>query len=97
MSQIFPNFQSATSRNGQAAPIQTKRVTFTGTGSSQAVALSWDAAFSDDHYTCTWSVEAPTGTVGNIYQFNKTASGIVAQLVANFGQACVLHAVAFHD
>lgn len=96
MPQIFAD---VVDRAGQHGPgdIQSKRVAFTGTGSSQTVALNWDIPFNDSDYTCTWSVEAPSGTVGNVYEFTKTASGIVAQLVANFGQACVLHAIAVHD
>ena len=100
MSQIFPNFTSATQHGSAAAPIQTKRVAFTGTGSAQEVDLTWDVAFADTNYTVLYSIEI---TAGNALSSAgvaalKTASGFsVIGLTGTAAYQYVLHAVAFHD
>jgi hypothetical protein len=99
MSQHYPNFTCATPRAGQPAPVQTKRVAFTGSGSAQQVDLTWDAAFADTNYTVSYSIEVAAGNaITNQGTFTKTASGIsVVDIVATFGFSYVLHAVAYHD
>lgn len=99
MSQIFPNFVSATEHGTQAAPIQSARVAFTGTGSSQSVQLDWDVAFLDTSYTVVYSIEVTSGNaITSQGTMVKSASGIlVDDIVANSGYSYVLHAVAFHD
>ncbi len=99
MSQIFPNFETSSQLGSNAAPIQTKRVSFTGTGSAQSVSLTWDVAFADTNYTVVYSIEVTAGNaITSQGVLVKSASGIlIDDIVANSGYSYVLHAVAFHD
>jgi len=100
MSQIFPNFETVGEHGNAAAPIQTKRVSFTGTGSGQEIDLTWDVAFPDANYTISYSIEITSGNALSSVGVAalKTASGFsVIDLVGTAGYQYVLHATAFHD
>lgn len=100
MSQVYPNFtEKGAGQRNTAAPIQTKRVAFTGTGSAQQVSLTWDQPFADTNYTVVYSIEVTAGnTITSQGSLEKTLQGItVVDIVASNGFSYVLHAVAFHD
>jgi hypothetical protein len=101
MAQIFPNFVTANARGSEPAPIQTKNVAATGTGSAQSVALTWDAAYPyypDQNYDVQIAVEGTSGDGSTISVggFTKSSTGIVVSLTAGNGQTVVLHATAFN-
>lgn len=102
MAQIFPNLVTATARpDGIAAPIQTKNVAGTGTGSAQSVFLTWNAAYPNyppQNYDVQFAVEATSGDGSTISVggFTKTATGITVSVTAGNGQTFVLHATALN-
>jgi len=101
MAQIFPNFVTANARGSEPAPIQTKNVSATGTGSAQFVSLTWDSAYPyypTQNYDVQISAEATSGDGSTISVggFTKTAAGITVSVTAGDGQTFVLHATAFN-
>jgi hypothetical protein len=100
MSQFYPSFTEHGAGVHGGAAIQTKRQSFTGTGSPQSVSLTWDSPFADTNYTVVISIESPAGNGPITYPgvVTKSSTGItVADIEGNYGLSYVLHAVAFHD
>jgi hypothetical protein len=102
MPQIFPNFVNTTPESAQPAPIQTKRVSGTGTGADQQVAITWDVPFADTNYTVSLAIETTAGvTYQNnpflVENFTKSTTGLVVTVNCPNTLTYVLHAVALSD
>ena len=98
MGEIWPNFTEKGAGSHGPAPIQTKRVSGTGTGGVQDITVTWDSPFADANYTVVYSVLMVTGNTpvdDGIVSLTNSA----VQIAVNIGnlQQFVIHAVAFHD
>jgi hypothetical protein len=101
MPQIFPNFVNTTPQSAQPAPIQTKRVSGTGSGTYQQAAITWDVPFADTNYTVSLALEVPNSALEDnpsaVNNFSKTTTGLVVTVTVAGTVPYVLHAVALSD
>jgi hypothetical protein len=97
MAQIFPNMVTKNARGSAPAPIQTKNVAASGTGSAQSVSLTWDSAYPDTTYDVVIGVEAVSGdgSTIDVGGYSKSKTGIVVSLVGGAAQSLILHAVGY--
>ena|SRR5579872_2431764 len=98
MGQIFPNFTEQHAGSHGCAPIQTKRVSGTGTGGATTYTITWDQPFADTNYTVVYSIQMLTGNTP-VDDGIVSISASAVQVSLNVGnlQTFVIHAVAFHD